>query len=316
MIRQFSRILIFKILLILPLHLMASSQYQYELAICAIFQNEERFLKEWIEFHKLVGVQHFFLYNNNSTDNYLEVLKPYVARGEIDLYDWKLSNKRLDAQIAAYNDSLNRNKGMVKWIAFLDLDEYLYPIKVDNLINVLNEYDECAEISVNWFMFGTSDVEKIPDNGLMIEYLTKCDPKGNKHIKSIVRPERLLKFTNHNPHFAPCKPGYNQINPDHKHFSGPYSPYISSDIVRINHYWTRDKEWLTKIKIPRAVALHTNQMVGDDSAWYINHRDSLKMSPQEWVIAVSNHINISDDRTIHKYLNALKYVMFNKNELS
>lgn len=113
-----SLIMFFNFLLVLPTHLMAKNQYQYQLAICGIFQNEERFLKEWIEFHKLVGVQHFYLYNNNSTDNFIEILKPYLERGEIDLYDWDFSNKNLIAQVSSYNDCLAHTTGKVKWITF------------------------------------------------------------------------------------------------------------------------------------------------------------------------------------------------------
>ena len=44
----------------------------YNVSACAIFQNEAPYLKEWIEYHRLIGVEHFYLYNNGSTDNYDE----------------------------------------------------------------------------------------------------------------------------------------------------------------------------------------------------------------------------------------------------
>jgi hypothetical protein len=31
------------------------------LAVCAIYRNEAEFLGEWLEFHRLAGVQRFFL---------------------------------------------------------------------------------------------------------------------------------------------------------------------------------------------------------------------------------------------------------------
>ncbi len=48
--------------------------YQYDLVLCSIFQNEAAWLREWLEFHLLVGVQHALLYNNHSTDAYGEVV--------------------------------------------------------------------------------------------------------------------------------------------------------------------------------------------------------------------------------------------------
>ena len=44
----------------------------YDLSVCAIFKDEASYLKEWIEYHKLVGVQHFYLYENeNESDDFL-----------------------------------------------------------------------------------------------------------------------------------------------------------------------------------------------------------------------------------------------------
>ena len=33
--------------------------YDYEFAICTIFKNNASYLKEWIEFHRMMGVEHF-----------------------------------------------------------------------------------------------------------------------------------------------------------------------------------------------------------------------------------------------------------------
>ena len=51
------------------------------LSVCAIYKNEARYLAEWLEFHLLAGVEHFFLYNNDSTDDHREVLAPYLRAG-------------------------------------------------------------------------------------------------------------------------------------------------------------------------------------------------------------------------------------------
>ena len=39
------------------------------LAIAAIFRDEAPYLKEWIEFHRAVGVERFYLFDNLSTDH-------------------------------------------------------------------------------------------------------------------------------------------------------------------------------------------------------------------------------------------------------
>jgi hypothetical protein len=282
--------------------------YTYDLAVCGMFQNEARFLKEWIEFYRLVGVQHFYLYNNKSTDNFAFVLEPYLLKGVVDLIDWPYSNVDLHAQNKAFTDAIKRARGVAKWVAFLDLDEYLFPCKQMNLLDFLKDFENYGGVCANWFMFGTSDVERIPDDGLMIEYLVKCDPHGNKHVKSIVRPERVVNFIN--PHFAHYKKGFYQVNADKMRFDGPYSPYISLDKIRINHYWTRDIFYVNTIKLPRAESLKTNMMVLDDDSWYIPREKGRLMTPTEWTLAVSACMNQMSDYSIQKYLSSLKQVLF------
>ncbi len=34
---------------------------KYYFSICAIFKDESLSIKEWIEYHKLIGVEHFYL---------------------------------------------------------------------------------------------------------------------------------------------------------------------------------------------------------------------------------------------------------------
>lgn len=54
-------------------------ELKYKIALCLIFKNEAPFLKEWLDYHLTIGVDHFYLYNNNSDDNYLDVLNTYIG---------------------------------------------------------------------------------------------------------------------------------------------------------------------------------------------------------------------------------------------
>lgn len=75
---------------------------QYKVSVCAIFKNEAPYLREWIEFNHIVGVDHFFLYNNNSEDNYEEIIEPYVKKGIVTLIQWPKNQ----AQMECYNDCI------------------------------------------------------------------------------------------------------------------------------------------------------------------------------------------------------------------
>jgi hypothetical protein len=44
--------------------------------------NEASFLEEWLSYHMLINVDHFYIYDDESTDNTLEVLEPYIKQGK------------------------------------------------------------------------------------------------------------------------------------------------------------------------------------------------------------------------------------------
>lgn len=226
--------------------------YQYELSMTAIFNNEGRFLKEWIEFHKLVGVQHFYLYNNRSTDNYLQILQPYIEKGEVELYDWCQDYTHLgewnDVQCSAYQHALVVSKGKSRWLAIIDLDEFIVPVKEDNLVNLLNKYKKYSGLGVNWQMFGTSHLARIPDGQTSVEALRHKQTayhSSHKIIKSIVQPDRVSCCVN--PHWVFFNKGYT-VNSDFKQCHEALSPTVCIDKVRLHHYWSRDEEYLYTVK--------------------------------------------------------------------
>ncbi len=235
-------------------------KYQYELSVAAIFQNEERFLKEWLDYHKAVGVEHFYLYNNLSMDNYLAILKPYIDRGEVELYDWPYRNpdgnekEWTRIQSAAYRHALDLARNRTKWLAIIDTDEFILPMKTDKVTTFLKDYEDASGILINWQIFGTSNVQRIPDDKLMIETLLYKSPEDhemNSFCKSICRPERVR--TCNDPHTMVYYPWWFSIGPDKKTFHWKFhktrKPQI--DVIRINHYWARDEEFFQKVKLVR-----------------------------------------------------------------
>lgn len=232
-----------------------SRYYPYQLSVCTVFQNEAPYLKEWIEFHRLVGVDHFYLFNNLSTDHYQEVLKPYIKKGIVELIDWPYDFKEWkewdDIQVRALQEGCERAYGKTKWLAFLDCDEFLFPTQCNNLSEFLKQFEsqrEVGGICVSWVVFGTSNVAKIPDDKLLIETLVMSSGSGSDHFKSIVRPEKVSAVVN--PHYVIYKKGYSAFTPSNRPMQ---PPYIEIDLIRINHYWSRDEFYLNTVKIPRRI---------------------------------------------------------------
>ena len=84
---------------------------KYKVAICAIFKNEANYMKEWIEFHQMMGVDHFYLYNNNSADDYFSVLSQYIEKGIVTLVEWP----EVPGQLTAYKNWYEKYRFETKW---------------------------------------------------------------------------------------------------------------------------------------------------------------------------------------------------------
>ena len=96
----------------------------YLSAVCA-FKNEAPYLDEWLAFCASEGIDHVLLYDNASTDNAREVLRPWIDSGFVELLDWPLHWKS-GSQIKAFKDALVRLRGRSRWAAFIDIDEFLF----------------------------------------------------------------------------------------------------------------------------------------------------------------------------------------------
>jgi hypothetical protein len=249
----------------------AANGCHYELSICSIFKNEVPYLKEWIEFHKLQGVEHFFLYNNNSSDNYLEILEPYVNLKQVTLIDWPYTyepaqnrNDRVswvkDVQRGAYNHCIQHYGKETAWLAVIDIDEFLFCVDGVSLPIFLNKYKQYGAVCVNWLLFGTSYVKDIPSNALMIETLVRCAPKyewRNRAVRSIVQPQHVQESVT--AHAFIFKEGFFAVTVDEKKMppGQGMAPNIFHNPIRINHYWTRTETYFQDTKIASRQARRT-----------------------------------------------------------
>lgn len=214
--------------------------YRYDIAAVMVFQNEAPYLKEWIEYHKLIGVEHFYLYNNGSLDDYQEVLKPYIQKGEVELFDRAPVDDIVSfdhLQRAIYTDALELSRRDVKWLLIIDADEFIVPVRDQSLKKFLQRYEDnkTGGVYLSWIWFGTSFIPQIPDNTLLIEALHLNKGPTNEG-KSIVRPQRVERIVT--PHRHSYKQGY-------------HCKTIATSEAQINHYWCRDEHFAYAVKWPR-----------------------------------------------------------------
>jgi hypothetical protein len=219
------------------------------LSLCALYKDHADYLREWIEFHRIVGVERFFLYDNESTDDHEHVLAPYVERGIVEVHHWK-SPPSVErgvpwAVIDAFTDSVRRHREDSRWIGFIDIDEFLFSPAGRPLPEVLAEFEQFPGVEVSRFDFGPSGHEEKP-HGLVIEsYVQRRhyeSPKKDwEHVKSIVDPARTDRAFNAHGFFYTegCS-----VREDAE--PAPQDPpgrryFPQGQILRVNHYITKSK---------------------------------------------------------------------------
>jgi hypothetical protein len=211
---------------------------KHYLSIVACLKNEAPNIVEWLEFHKLVGAEHFYLYDNESTDNTKEVLQPYVDAGEVSLFYTDMDN----CQFACYFNACHAFMDQSKWMAFIDLDEFLFSPKGD-LVEQLKKYENVPGIAVNQVFFGSNGHLTRPE-GLVIENYTKKEKVPNKHIKTIAQPMHTLGPAI-NPHSFLHMQGRSvteNFKPMELFIKGAFTEEHSSEVFRIHHYFCKSRE--------------------------------------------------------------------------
>ena len=206
------------------------------LSVAAIYRDEAAYLREWIEFHRLVGVERFFLYDNFSTDDHRAVLAPYLDSGEVVVHEWPV----FPGQVPAYNDAIQRHGPESRWIAFIDIDEFLFSPTGRPLPEVLAEYEQWPGVLANWAMYGSSGHATKPEALVTESYVMRsADEDARRMAKSIVDPSRVERCGG--AHFFLYKEG--SAVDEHKH-PVPYgrTEPASWEKLRVNHYFTRSLE--------------------------------------------------------------------------
>lgn len=227
----------------------------YEVSVCCIFRDDAKYLPEWIEFHQKQGVEHFYLYNNLSSDEPRTYLDHYIQKDLVTLIDWPYESLGgqdwIEIQCEAYMHCANNYKKKTRWLAFLDTDEFLFCVDGTTLPKFLKPFRKYRAVGVNWVMYGTSNVT-IPENGKLTDclvYRSEISYPDNIHVKTIAQPKYIERIDC--PHYVILKNGEFEVTENEEAFCGPFSPTISVNKIRINHYWSRDLDFFYNVKLPR-----------------------------------------------------------------
>lgn len=218
------------------------------LCLVAVIKDEEAYLAEWIAFHRLLGAQGFVFYDNGSTDGTRALLAPLEAAGVARVVDWRVFCDLARPQALAHAHAVVNYGAAWRWMAFIDVDEFLFPAEGADLLDALDALAHLPSVSLPWRNFGPGGHVDRPA-GLVIEHYREravFPPlPGQSSLlrhKTIVDPARVTGLGTHMHAVDGGPPGSfteagRRITPE----TARDPALLCDGALRLNHYFTRSK---------------------------------------------------------------------------
>lgn len=211
-------------------------------AVVCIAKNEDRYIKEWAEYHLKLGFTSIYINQNNWR---CDLEMPNVFKAIID-------GKARQAD--CYNKFLRKKRGY-DWVAFIDVDEFIVLSKHSSITEfiewMLATYGPTDAMVLYWAFFGDSGIEEDDGSEGTLKRFTKRG-SSNRHYKSIINGKMNY----------PCNMNAHGGNRPAKDTSGKAPACMSLpnvpgsypiDVAKINHYFTKTrKEFEKKVARGRA----------------------------------------------------------------
>ena len=236
---------------------------RHGLAIVLIVRNEAAHIAEWARFHAAAGVRHFHVYNDGCTDGTIAVLMAAVP-GMVTVIPWhqkfRGGAREIHNQVLAYAHATRNFGGMYRWMAFIDVDEFLVPTGTD-LNAALGGLAACRSISLPWHMFGRSGHRDAPAGGIVANYTRRnpdamSDARGLRNFKMIVDPCHVTALKVHEMWVDGSTDTCNDAGVRFTAAQRYTRAFYSTDRIQLNHYYTRSDAEL-RAKIARGPNLTT-----------------------------------------------------------
>lgn len=235
--------------------------FKYNLSIISMFKNEATIIESWIKHYIDEGIEHFYLIDNGSTDNYQNIIKPFMNK--ITLVKDPIRHKAVNSigtqQILQNKYYLEKVKNESKWVFICDIDEYLYNSNSLYIIDELKKMENYDSISLKYIYYG-SILEKTPKN-LPTELLYRQNyiNHPNNGVKTIVKTKNLVKINCHN-HEITTNSRKIVLNYNHN--------------LKLNHYQIISKEYFNNIRCVRGGGVHGPTGIGYNKTYYDKHNDN------------------------------------------
>ena len=189
-------------------------------------------LIEFLELSQIFGASHFTFYDLETTESVRNVLNYYQNKGLVSVFEWNLplfiddDDLHYFGQVLAIMDCLYRSMKHLDFVAFHDLDEFIVPLRHDDVNAMLKEIhrkEHCGHC------FESVIFDPSRHQGLLIAspLLTQRVILRTRHVtpfwtKCIVDPRRIFEQ------------GIHHISKPNEEYYHPHK--VDWNIARVFHY--------------------------------------------------------------------------------
>ncbi|CAN5964405.1 unnamed protein product, partial [Sphagnum jensenii] len=175
---------------------------QHHICSCTMVYNGAKFLKEWVMYHSHLGVEKFFLYDNNSEDELEDVVTSLQQHGfEISRKVWPW----FKTQEAGFSHCAMQTEPECTWMLFSDLDEFIHLPPTSPLL-LPNANTIVGQIQIPCYNFGPSGLLVSSKHGVTQGYT--CRTKFVERHKSLVLLGSTVESLQNVIHHFSLKPGF------------------------------------------------------------------------------------------------------------
>lgn len=207
-------------------------------AVILLIKDENRYLKEWLDWHLNLGFEHIYIYDNGEKDHIQDVVDLYAAemQQKITVIDW--TGHHTHIQQDAYNHFLSNHKKDVRWGLFIDSDEFLRftdgeTTDVNAFLRSYEDYTEVWGYEVEYDANGQETYENKP---VRERFTRQTDVREGFYWKNFIQVNRIDSFLMHYAYYDESR---------HLLFKNEQS---NQDLFVIDHYYTKSwEEWKKKI---------------------------------------------------------------------
>jgi len=242
------------------------SETDCSVCVVAIVKGDGPYVEEWLAYHRLVGVDHFLLYDNDpdlplrALLERFEDLVTVVPWAGDPTATWRGRNR----QTRTYTHALERVAGY-RWVAFLDVDEFIVLRRHEQLAAFLATLGDAGSVLLNWHVFGHNGHYEDP-SGLITSALTRRMATPSPRTKAITRPEAVASIRS--AHAARLERGWRTVDANGRAYSDTIYPG-KTDLAHVNHYQCRSfLSWMGRVE--RGDVSFDRSDVPSEHAWRLD----------------------------------------------